>query len=218
MTLAQFLRHQQPRAAQCPATPCKRRSEREVLPGNQSTLRKFSETVTLQTSLQNCDPQEDKHFSGTVRLRSIPRPKFSVCALGDQQHCDEAKAVDIPHMYVQMLERLKNKNLVKKLAEERDAFLASESLSEQTPRILGPGLNKAGRCPSLLTHSENMVARVNEVKPRIQFRRKKAPPLKVTGDELVYRIDLAVNLMVSSLKNNWVSYIKSSLGKPQRLH
>ena len=27
---------------------------------------------------------------GTVKLRHIPRPKFTVCILGDQQHCDEA--------------------------------------------------------------------------------------------------------------------------------
>jgi hypothetical protein len=50
------------------------------------------------------------------RLKSTPRPKFSVCVLGDQQHCDEAKAVDIPHMDIEALKKLnKNKKLVKKL-------------------------------------------------------------------------------------------------------
>lgn len=52
------------------------------------------------------------------RLKSTPRPKFSVCVLGDQQHCDEAKAVDIPHMDIEALKKLnKNKKLVKKLGE-----------------------------------------------------------------------------------------------------
>lgn len=52
------------------------------------------------------------------RLKSTPRPKFSVCLLGDQQHCDEAKAVDIPHMDIEALKKLnKNKKLVKKLGE-----------------------------------------------------------------------------------------------------
>lgn len=57
--------------------------------------------------------------SGCVRrLKSTPRPKFSVCLLGDQQHCDEAKAVDIPHMDIEALKKLnKNKKLVKKLGE-----------------------------------------------------------------------------------------------------
>ena len=57
---------------------------------------KVLETVELQISLKNYDPQKDKRFSGTVRLKSTPLPKFSVCVLGDQQHCDEAKAVDNP--------------------------------------------------------------------------------------------------------------------------
>ena len=103
----------------------------EVLHGNQRKRRKFLETVELQISLKNYDPQKDKQFSGTVRLKSTPRPKFSVCVLGDQQHCDEAKAVDIPHMALRKLN--KNKELVKKLAKKYDAFLASESLIKQIP-------------------------------------------------------------------------------------
>ena len=84
---------------------------------------KFLETVELQISLKNYDPQKDKRFSGTVRLKSTPRPKFSVCVLGDQQHCDEAKAVDIPHMDIEALKKLnKNKKLVKKLAKKYDVF------------------------------------------------------------------------------------------------
>uniref|UniRef100_F7BFM4 Ribosomal protein n=1 Tax=Equus caballus TaxID=9796 RepID=F7BFM4_HORSE len=191
---------------------------REVLHGNQRKRRKFLETVELQISLKNYDPQKDKRFSGTVRLKSTPRPKFSVCVLGDQQHCDEA------------LKKLnKNKKLVKKLAKKYDAFLASESLIKQIPRILGPGLNKAGKFPSLLTHNENMVAKVDEVKSTIKFQMKKVLCLavavghvKMTDDELVYNIHLAVNFLVSLLKKNWQNvralYIKSTMGKPQRLY
>ncbi|KFO23154.1 60S ribosomal protein L10a [Fukomys damarensis] len=164
------------------------------------------------------------------KLKSTPRPKFSVCVLGDQQHCDEAKAVDIPHMDIEALKKLnKNKKLVKKLAKKYDAFLASESLIKQIPRILGPGLNKAGKFPSLLTHNENMVAKVDEVKSTIKFQMKKVLCLavavghvKMTDDELVYNIHLAVNFLVSLLKKNWQNvralYIKSTMGKPQRLY
>ena len=84
------------------------------------------------------------------------------------QHCDEAKAVDIPHMDIEALKKLnKNKKLVKKLAKKYDAFLASESLIKQIPRILGPGLNKAGKFLSLLTHNENMVAKADEVHDQV---------------------------------------------------
>lgn len=58
-------------------------------------------------------------------------------------------------------------------AKKYDAFLASESLIKQIPRILGPGLNKAGKFPSLLTHNENMNTKVDEVKSTIKFQMKK---------------------------------------------
>ncbi|KAL7884984.1 hypothetical protein AOLI_G00077540 [Acnodon oligacanthus] len=188
---------------------------REVQAGSISKRRKFLESVELQISLKNYDPQKDKRFSGTVRLKTTPRPKFSVCVLGDQQHCDEAKAADIPHMDIEALKKLnKNKKLVKKLAKKYDAFLASESLIKQIPRILGPGLNKAGKFPSLLTHNENLNTKVDEVKSTIKFQMKKVLCLAVavghvrmTEDELVYNIHLAVNFLVSLLKKNWQNEI-----------
>merc|ERR1711893_579059 len=104
-------------------------------------------------SLKNYDPQKDKRFAGTVKLRTIPKPKMKVCILGDQQHCDEAKANNLPCMDAEALKKLnKNKKLVKKLAKRYDAFLASDSLIKQIPRILGPGLNKAGKFPTMITH------------------------------------------------------------------
>ena len=49
-------------------------------------------------------------------MKNIPRPKMQVCVLGDQQHCDEAKANNIPYMDAEALKKLnKNKKLVKKL-------------------------------------------------------------------------------------------------------
>ncbi|CAI9177536.1 unnamed protein product [Rangifer tarandus platyrhynchus] len=93
----------------------------EVLHRNQRKRRKFLETVELQINLKNYDPQKDKRFSGTVRLKSTPCPKFSM-----------------------------------------------------------------------------------------------------TDDELVYNIHLAVNFLVSLLKKNQQNvralYIKSTMGKPQRLY
>ena len=42
---------------------------------------------------------------GTVKLRHIPRPKFTVCILGDQQHCDEAtgESIDFDPFSVEMI-------------------------------------------------------------------------------------------------------------------
>uniref|UniRef100_A0A674JZN6 Uncharacterized protein n=1 Tax=Terrapene triunguis TaxID=2587831 RepID=A0A674JZN6_9SAUR len=89
------------------------------LPIYRQAMREFLETVDLQINLKNCDPQKDKCFSGKVRPKSTPCPKFSVCMLGDQQHCDEAKAVNIPHTNTEALKKLnKKKKLVKKLAKK----------------------------------------------------------------------------------------------------
>jgi large subunit ribosomal protein L10Ae len=49
-------------------------------------------------------------------------------------------------MDVESLKKMnKNKKLVKKLAKKYHAFLASEAIIKQIPRLLGPGLNKAGK-------------------------------------------------------------------------
>lgn len=201
-----------------------------VLERSRRKKRRFVETVELQVALKNYDPQKDKRFSGTVKLKHIPKPRFRVCILGDQQHCDEATANNIKSMDAEALKKLnKNKKLVKKLAKSYDAFLASDSLIKQIPRLLGPGLNKAGKFPTLLTHNENMIAKVDEVKATIKFQMKKVLCLavavghvKMSSDELAQNINLAINFLVSLLKKNWQNirslHVKSTMGPPMRLY
>lgn len=63
--------------------------------------------------------------------------------LGDQHDLDRAKHHGIDAMSADDLKKLnKNKKLIKKLARKYDAFLASEGLIKQIPRLLGPGLSK----------------------------------------------------------------------------
>merc|ERR1711908_188677 len=116
------------------------------------------------------DPQKDKRFSGTVKLPNVAKPKFTVCVLGNQAHIDEAKKFDIPHMSVDDLKKLnKDKKLVKKLAKKYDAFLASDALIRQIPRLLGPGLNKAGKLADILAQGDDMVDKIDEMKMTIKF-------------------------------------------------
>ena len=82
------------------------------------------------------------------RLKYVPRKKFRVCVLGDQAHCDEAKEKGLPSMSADDLKKLnKDKKKVKNLAKSYDAFLCSDTLIKQIPRLLGPGLNKVGLTP-----------------------------------------------------------------------
>merc|ERR1711976_328898 len=202
----------------------------DMLQQSKDKNRKFTESVELQIMLKNYDPQKDKRFSGTVKLPNVARPKFTVCVLGNQAHIDEAKKHDIPHMSVDDLKKLnKDKKLVKKLAKKYDAFLASDALIRQIPRLLGPGLNKAGKFPTMLTHQDDMLGKVNDIKATIKFQMKKVLCLNVavgnvsmTDDQLVQNIHLGVNFLVSLLKKHWQNvrslYIKSTMGPPQRLY
>ncbi|CAJ0574347.1 unnamed protein product, partial [Mesorhabditis spiculigera] len=202
----------------------------EVLKASQEKKRKFRETIELQIGLKNYDPQKDKRFSGSIRLKYVPRPQTKICVLGDQQHCDEANAAGIPCMNADDLKKLnKNKKLIKKLAKGYSAFLASESLIKQIPRILGPGLNKAGKFPSVVSHGDSLTAKVEEVKATIKFQMKKVLCLSVavghvemSPEELVSNISLSVNFLVSLLKKNWQNVrsltVKSTMGPPQRLY
>ncbi|KAK9814041.1 hypothetical protein WJX73_009985 [Symbiochloris irregularis] len=201
-----------------------------LLEASKTKERKFTETVELQVGLKNYDTQKDKRFSGTVKLPYMPRPQMKVCVLGDHKHCEEAKAIGVDAMTVEDLKKLnKNKKLVKKLAKKYAAFLASESVIKMIPRLLGPGLNKSGKFPSLITHSDRMEAKVSELKCSIKFQLKKVLCLGVAvgnvamnEKELYVNIQMSVNFLVSLLKKNWQNvrclYIKTSMGKPFRLY
>lgn len=95
--------------------------------------------------------------------------------MGDQKHIDEATAADIPCMSADDLKKLnKDKKLIKKLSKSYDAFLASDALIKQIPRILGPGLNKAGKFPSVVTHNDSLTQKIEELRATVKFQMKKA--------------------------------------------
>merc|ERR1719240_165560 len=119
----------------------------------------------------------------------------------------------------------KNKKLVKKLARQYDAFLASQVLIPQIPRLLGPGLNKAGKFPTLITHNDDIETKVKDIRSQVKFQLKKVLCMGVavdnvgmTPDELRQNCLMAINFLVSLLKKNWNNvkrlHIKSTMGKP----
>lgn len=136
---------------------------------------------------------------------------MSICILADALDIDRAKLIELEYMSVDDLKKLnKNKKLVKKLAKKYDTFLASDALIKQIPRLLGPGLSKAGKFPTPISHAEDLGNKVNEVKSTIKFQLKKVLCLGVaighvelTEDQLVANTMLAINFLVSLLKKNW---------------
>ncbi|EEE56857.1 hypothetical protein OsJ_06480 [Oryza sativa Japonica Group] len=186
--------------------------------------RKFVETIELQIGLKNYDPQKDKRFSGSVKLPHIPRPKLKVCMLGDAQHVEEAEKMGLDYMDVEALKKMnKNKKLVKKLAKKYHAFLASEAIIKQIPRLLGPG-----KFPTLVTHQESLESKVNETKATVKFQLKKVLCMGVAvgncameEKQIFQNVQMSVNFLVSLLKKNWQNvrclYLKSTMGKVYRV-
>jgi large subunit ribosomal protein L10Ae len=204
-------------------------SVQKVVKGSKDKQRKFLETIELQIGLKNYDPQKDKRFSGSIRLPHVPRPKMKICVIGDALHADQAKQSGFDCVTADDMKKWnKNKKIIKNFAKKYDAFLSSEALIKTIPRLLGPGLNKAGKFPTLVTHSESLTSKADEVRSTIKFQLKKVLCMGVavghvnmTEQEIIQNVTMAVNFLVSLLKKNWQNvrslYIKSTMGKPIRL-
>eukprot|EP00386_Alphamonas_edax_P000567 GDKI01001773.1.p1 GENE.GDKI01001773.1~~GDKI01001773.1.p1 ORF type:complete len:229 (-),score=106.12 GDKI01001773.1:256-942(-) len=202
----------------------------DIKTGAAEKPRKFVETIELQIGLKDYDTQRDKRFAGTVRLPHIPRPRMKVCILGDAHHCEQAQKAGLDFMDVDALKKLnKNKKLVKKLADKYDAFLASQPLIPQIPRLLGPGLNKAGKFPTVITHADKITEKVDELKAQVKFQLKKVLCMGVaighvgmTDEQVRQNATLSINFLVSLLKKNWNNvktlHVKSTMGKSHRIH
>merc|ERR1719199_2159634 len=174
--------------------------------------RKFTETIELQIALKNYDPSKDKRFAGTFKLPAVPRPNLKVCILGNAVHCEQAERLGLDFKTVDDLKKFnKNKKEIK-----------------QFPKILGPGLNKAGKFPTLLSSSEDMATKVSQVKATIKFQMKKVMCLNVAianvemdDAQILLNTQLACNFLASLLKKNWqnikVLYIKSTMGPSHQI-
>ena len=201
----------------------------DILLGSQESERKFVETVELQIGLKDYDTQRDKRFAGSVKLPHLPRPRMKICVIGDAAHCEQAEKLGLAFRTLDDLKKLNKKKMVKKLADSYDAFLASSTLITQIPRVLGPGLNKAGQFPTSLGANDDMASRVADIKSQVKFQLKKVLCMGVAvghvgmdADQLRQNALMAINFLVSLLKKNWYNvktlHMKSTMGKVQRIY
>ena len=199
----------------------------EVLKGKK---RNFVETVELQVTLKQIDPDKDKRFSGSFQLPNPTRSHVDVCVFVNDKHEQICKKEGIPCMNEAEIVALnKNKKLIRKLAKKYDAFLASDTLIKKLPRIMGPGLNRAGKFPSVITNNENPSEKIHAILHTVKFQMKKVLCLSVpvghvqlSKDQLKSNIVLSCNFLVSLLKKKWqnikVIYIKSTMGPVQPIY
>eukprot|EP01092_Planopodium_desertum_P004884 TRINITY_DN20713_c0_g2_i1.p1 TRINITY_DN20713_c0_g2~~TRINITY_DN20713_c0_g2_i1.p1 ORF type:complete len:218 (+),score=63.25 TRINITY_DN20713_c0_g2_i1:65-718(+) len=192
--------------------------------------RKFVETVELQIGLKNYDPSKDKRFAGSIKLPFPIKPRIKFCVLGDQIHCDEAQKMGIPFKSQEDLKNFKrNKKKVKQLAQSFDHFVASESIIRVIPKLLGPGLNKAQKFPTLITHTEPLEKKLSDIRQTVKFQLRKVlcmstgvGDVSMDADDLQTNATIAVNFLVSLLKKHWQNvkslHLKSTMGPPQRIY
>uniref|UniRef100_A0A7S1U654 Ribosomal protein n=1 Tax=Phaeomonas parva TaxID=124430 RepID=A0A7S1U654_9STRA len=191
--------------------------------------RNFTETIDLQIALKNYDPTRDKRFTSSIKLPKPVRPNMKICILGNAVHAEQAESAEAPFMTVDDLKKFnKNKKIIKKWAKKFDAFVASDTLIKQIPRLLGPALTKAGKFPTLCPSSENAVEKAEEIKTIVKFQMKKVTCLNVsvgnlemTKDEVRYNVQLCCNFLASLLKKNWQNigkvYLHSTMGPSQQI-
>lgn len=193
--------------------------------------RKFTETIELQVGLKDYDPQKDKRFAGSVRLPHIPRPGLKICLIGDAKHLDIVKAQNI-QVDVMDFDGLKtfnkDKKLVKKWAKKYALLLASDTLVKKIPTVLGPILNRIGMFPQVVTHNEDLRAKVDDCRASIKFQLKKVTCMSVaignetmTEEQIRQNILMGVNFLASLLKKGWHNlktvHVKTTMGKPFKL-
>ena len=192
--------------------------------------RKFVESVDLQVNLKNYDVQKDKRFAGSLRLPVTCRPRLTVAIICDLAHVDVAKKAGMTTMTMEDLKKLnKNKKLVKKMCSGFDAFLASESIIKTIPRVVGPHMNRVNKFPTAVGLTENLKDKVDEIQSTVKFQLKKVlcmgccvGHVEMSEEDLRKNINLSINFLVSLLKKNWQNmkscYIKTTMGKPQRIY
>mmetsp|Transcript_31269 Transcript_31269/g.54316 ORF Transcript_31269/g.54316 Transcript_31269/m.54316 type:complete len:228 (+) Transcript_31269:154-837(+) len=197
---------------------------------NPEKPRKFVETVELQIGLKDYDPQKDKRFAGQIRLPHIPRPKMAAIVLGDQVHCDQATALNLPFIDAEKLKSFnKNRKVIKKFFKPYEILIASEAIVKQLPRLVGPVLSKLNKFPISIGHTDNILEKIDEARATVKYQLKKvlcmgvaAGNLSHSEEQLKQNITLAINYLVSLLKKNWNNvrslHIKSTMGKPKRIY
>ena len=191
--------------------------------------RKFIETIDLQVGIKDYDPQKDKRFAGSIKLPHVPRPKLKAIILGDQVHCDQAQAANIPFIDAEGLKKFnKDRKLMKKFFKPYAILLASESIIKQIPKLVGPALTKINKFPTAISHNENVTDKITEALGTIKFQLKKVlclgvavANLSMNQEEQRQNVTLAINFLASLLKKNWNNirsiHIKSTMGKSHRI-
>lgn len=163
-------------------------------------------------------------------MNHLCKTKIRTCIIGDVQHNEEAKALGLDHVDLDGLKKFnKDKKLIKKWAKKYHLLLATDTLSRKIPRVLGPTLTKIGMYPQVITHSQTLADKLDEIKSSVKFQLKKVLCLavavgneKLTPEQIEENLITSINFLISLLKKGWNNikslHIKTTMGSPYRLY
>ncbi|KAJ3432052.1 60S ribosomal protein L10A [Anaeramoeba flamelloides] len=151
-----------------------------ILEGSKKKKRNFVETIELQFTLKNYDPNKDPRFNKTVVVPYKIRHNSKICMIADAKHADECTELGITFVTMDYLKTFnKEKRPVKKFGMKYNVFLASKNLARLIPRTIGPGLHKLDKVPIPIDHNSKLASKVDEAKRTIRFRLKKTVNINV---------------------------------------
>ncbi|KAJ5070724.1 ribosomal protein [Anaeramoeba ignava] len=206
------------------------KSINSMLQSAKAKKRKFIETVELQFTLKFYDPKKDKRFAGTIKVPHPIRPSIRVCIIGDAAHIDVAKEMKLDYIDFEGVKGFMKKDKeIKKWSKKYDAFFASDTLLKRVTRIIGPVLNKQGKFPILIKHTDSIEEKIKELNSTVSFQLKKSinihtaiGNIKTTPDHLKANMTTAINFFVSLLKKNWQNvksiHIKTTMSPSFRIY
>ncbi|KAH9372692.1 hypothetical protein HPB48_007781 [Haemaphysalis longicornis] len=191
--------------------------------------RRAPRSVGTQTGADSSRRHEG--FSGCIKLKHAPKLRFRLCILGDQQHCEEARANGLAcRNRESILAVSTRKRRLERLTKKYDAFLASPSVYEEIPEDLldcpervvqGPDSSDARRVnddqgrrgeDSRLPQAQNKVAR----------RGHRGKTWGMPRDELAENVCTAIEKLDDRLKGNWTNilnlHLKTCGGDPRLIY
>eukprot|EP01006_Ploeotia_vitrea_P064065 TRINITY_DN86872_c0_g1_i1.p1 TRINITY_DN86872_c0_g1~~TRINITY_DN86872_c0_g1_i1.p1 ORF type:complete len:357 (-),score=31.34 TRINITY_DN86872_c0_g1_i1:68-1138(-) len=188
------------------------------------------DSVDLMINLKDYDPAKYRRFCGRIQLPHLIRPNMKILVVTTPEnslHIQEATQLGLEYCLTDELLQLdKSKKLVKKWAKSYQVVLASEDIVTTLPRLVGPGMARAGRLPTPIPNTPGQLEKVVQAtKATVKFQLKKTLNLgSAVGDWQLNEAQvgentwLAVQFLVSLLPHQWAQVdkllLKSTKGKP----
>ncbi len=212
-----------------------KKSVLEILKKAREDKRKFPQSFDLIFNLKDLDlkkPDQQVDFYAT--LPHTPKKKVKICALVGPEMENDAKAVVDTVIVQDEFQRFgKDKKLARKLAKQHDFFIAQANFMASVASSFGRVFGPRGKMPNpkagcVVPPKAPLKPLYEKLQKTVKVAAKKDPIIQCgIGYEAMKDEDIADNIMaiydqiihhLPQERNNIRSaYLKTTMGKPQRL-